>query len=131
MFNKLTKRIIASLAESTNISVNGKEFFGDSVELDDQFVTVHTTDTKPSKHNKMFVGNQQELEIIIHGNVNEVTTNSGNVKCHDVLGNVTVDAGNVKCDNVGGNIKVDAGNINAKKIRGNVKTDIGNISING
>jgi len=131
MFGNMTKRMKALLTEPTQISINGEEFFGDSVELDDEFVTITTSSNTKVKPTKIFAGDKQELEIVIHGNVKEVVVKNGNVSCHDVSGDVTVQAGNINCDHVGGDVKTGTGNIIAKKVRGDLKTGIGNISLKG
>ena len=128
VFNNMTKRMIATLEEITNISVNGEDCLGDSIDVDDEFVTITTLNSK-SNQNKIHIGGQRELEIIIHGNVQEVVTKRGNVSCNDVYGNVKVQSGNIECDNVKGDVKTSTGNITAKKVHGDIKTGIGNIIV--
>lgn len=135
IFNsKRTKnKLKAYLAKPSAISVNGKDHFGDSIELDDDFVIISSSDDKTtkSKPTKVFVGDQQQLDIVIYGNAKNVNTNNGNIECHQVSGNVSTENGNINCDDVGGKATTENGNIYAKRVMGKVKTEMGDITITG
>lgn len=108
-------------AASGNVTINGRKFTGNSVEIDGEGRIV--VDGKRVDGAALLcpisvqvVGDAEHVEtrsgdVVISGRAGSVTTASGDVKCGDVSGNVTVVSGDVQCGAVGASVSTVSGDI--------------------
>lgn len=119
-----------------NDNVISGSFSGNSVVIRNGKVIVDGKDVTPDGKviNVTITGNVYNLDInacsslTINGDVGEIKSGSGDIKCKDVFGGIETGSGDVECSNVTGNIQTGAGNVDVNgNITGKVKTGAGNI----
>lgn len=102
------------------VIINGKTYTGHgSITVINGRVTIDGKDVTPdAKDIRIEVnGNVESLSvdacnsINVTGNVGDISTQSGDVKCGDVTGSVQSMSGDVRCGNVKGNVKTMSGDI--------------------
>lgn len=135
-FDDLQDSIENIFDKSNNmININGKSYSGRNVTIINGKVVVDGVDLTPEGKtiNITVDANIDKLDVdmcdkvIVNGNVNELTTASGDVDCKDVTGCVKTVSGDIECGNVGGDVSTTSGDVKAENITGNVKTLSGDI----
>ena len=119
----------------SSIIINGKSYIGGSVSVSKNKITIDGTDVTPDTKvvNITVNGDVDKVsadyceKIIVNGNVNSVTTTSGDIECKDVSGHIKVTSGDIECSNVGGSIQTVSGDVKAENVSGNVTTLSGDI----
>jgi hypothetical protein len=119
----------------SNIIINGVRYTGNNIVVKDNKVVIDGVETR-SYANAVTItveGDVEELHVdccdslIVNGNVNNLTTQSGDVECRDVTGNLNLTSGDVECGNVGGSIQTVSGDIKCENVGGSVHTTSGDI----
>lgn len=101
-------------------NVNGKTFSGNNVSIVNGKVIID------GKEQADFP--DQPIKVDIHGDVDKIETESGDVNCHGVAGRIATQSGDIECDNIQGNVSTMSGDVTAECIEGNVSTISGDIS---
>lgn len=104
---------------SAAISINGKRYQGDSIQIIRQRVTVNGVDVTPeAKHITVEVlGNVGNLQVDhcpmvkVTGSAGMLRTMSGDIHCGDVHGGVVTVSGDVTCGSVTGDVGTVAGDV--------------------
>jgi len=113
--NFLNSFLSIASGERNRVVVNGKEYAGKTVELK---IVVDGEDVG--------ICVDKEINIEVHGDVDEIHTASGDVKANNV-GKVKTVSGDVHCDDVSGDVTTVSGDVKANSIHGKVKTISGDI----
>lgn len=104
---------------SGNININGINYNGTSFSIiNGRFVI---DDVEQSQD----LG--RVITISINGNVDNLTTASGNVVVTGNVGNLSTVSGTVSCRDVTSDVKTVSGNVRCESVAGNVKTVSGDI----
>jgi len=119
--------LLAKLQSLSTVSVNGVDYTGDSIHISNDGQTLHITGVRDTVLN---ISKLPELNIEIHGDVEQLKIGQGDLTCRDVTGDVKTGQGDVQCNNVTGDVKTGQGNIQATSVAGNAKTGMGNITCN-
>ena len=121
---------------SSRIIVNGQVYTGTNVNVVNGKVIIDGKDMTPESKtiNIVVEGNIEKLDvdacsmITVNGQVGELESGAGDVKCGDVAGPVRTGSGDVQCGNVEGNVQTGSGDVIANTIKGTVKTGSGDIN---
>jgi hypothetical protein len=116
-------------------TINNRGYNGKSISIINNKIIIDGVDVTPNSKtiNITIDGNVDNLSvdvcnnIIVNGDVNKLTTSSGDIDCDDVLGDIKTISGEIECGKVGGNISTISGDVKCKNVTGNVKTNSGNI----
>lgn len=100
------------------VVANGITFEGKKVSINDTEVHVDGV-----KQDNIIDGH---IKVIVHGDVESIATNDGDVEAEDVA-NVTTDSGDVKCGDIAGNVTTRSGDVKCGDVEGNVTTTKGDI----
>jgi hypothetical protein len=121
---------------SSTITINGVSYTGSSISISNGVVSINGKNVTP--HDKIIditvTGNIDDLrvdscqKIDVTGNVKNVDTVSGDVRCGNVSGNVETTSGDIKCGNVGGDVETVSGDVEANEIKGKVSTLSGDVN---
>ena len=105
------------------IVINGEIYLGNSITVKNGKVIVDGKDFTPNSKDikievkgdidRLDVGSCKSLKV--NGNINNVSTQSGDVSCGHVSGNVSTMSGDVDCMNVGKSVSTMSGDIKYKK----------------
>ena len=104
-----------------SVVINGNTFFGNSIILDGDNVTIdgvhqHTDTSK-------------KVSIIISGDVDSISTSSGSVTVKNGgVGKVSTQSGDVECVDVSGSITTMSGDVDCVSVKGSIKTMSGDVS---
>jgi len=100
------------------IVINGREFFGSNISISNNNIIVDgVTQTE------QLTGS---IDVIIHGDVNSLQNQSGNVTANNVGDIITV-SGDVTCGNISGSIRTVSGDVQCGSVGGNIKTGSGDV----
>lgn len=108
---------------TNTVTINGVSFSaGRNISISNGRVIIDGKDVTPDgKEIRIEVqGNIESLSvdacnvIEVSGNIGDASTQSGDIKCGDVLGSVNTMSGDVRCGSVGGNVKTMSGDISHK-----------------
>lgn len=117
----MIKRLRALFKSTGSVTIDGKSFRGRHVEIIDDLVIVNGVTQEGS-----LVG---PISVTVHGDVEHLTTASGDVTvtgdCHDV----TTTSGDVRCGDVAGEVRTVSGDVTCKQISGNVRTVSGDVRL--
>lgn len=101
--------------------INGQKFKGNNISINNGKVIVDGEIQNGSLINEINVavhGSVQILETqsgnVIAQNVGEINTGSGDVECVSVTGSIRTGSGDVNCGDVGGNIRTGSGDVTHK-----------------
>lgn len=90
------------------VIINGKKYEGNNVSISNGNIVIDGD----------LVGKTSEFEekeLIIQGNVNSITTASGDVTVNgNVTGNVSTMSGDIECGNIFGNVSTMSGDVTKK-----------------
>lgn len=119
----------------STIIINGTTYNGSNITIINNKVIIDGKDQTPdSKEITITVdGNISELsvdyakEVRVTGNVDKLTTTSGDVTCNNVTNGVKTTSGDVECNDITGDVVTTSGDVKAKNISGGVKTISGDI----
>ena len=103
---------------SGRIVIDGREFKGSNVSIINGKVTVDGI-----VQDGELVGS---INVEIHGDVNSIDNQSGNVTAHNV-GEVNTGSGDVKCGDVSGSIRTGSGDVDCGSVGGNIRTGSGDV----
>ena len=118
------------------IKINSQTYSNsNSIVIVNDKVYIDGVDVTPNTKNITIevTGNLEKLNvgacksIIVHGDVTDLDTTSGDVNCGNVKGNINSTSGDVCADAVHGNVETVSGDVDANTITGNVETLSGNI----
>lgn len=98
--------------------IGGKTYVGRNIQVVGDKVIVDGVEQEGS-----LVG---PINVIVHGDVDQLTTGSGDVDC-DNVNQLTTSSGDVGCDNVTGNIHTSSGDVHCGAVGGNINTMSGDI----
>tara|TARA_R110001599_G_scaffold173340_1_gene365136 strand:- start:295 stop:642 length:348 start_codon:yes stop_codon:yes gene_type:complete len=104
---------------NNSISINGNSFSGRSVSISSGVVTIDGIVQKGDFKD-------QEINIVINGNVESIDNSSGEVRAKNV-GSVCTQSGDVYCSDVGGSVSTMSGSVDCYSVGGSVSTMSGNI----
>jgi hypothetical protein len=119
----------------SSVIINGVKYTGNSVVVKNNKVIIDGIEIK-SYANAVTItveGDVEELTVdfcdslVVSGNVGSLNTQSGNVKCKDVIGNLNLTSGDVECGNIEGSVQTLSGDIKCRNIGGGVHTSSGDI----
>ena len=122
--------------QMATISLNETDYAGKSITIHNNRVYIdgvdHTPDAKEiiitvTGDITTLAASSVVKEITITGNVDNISTASGSVRCGNIGTHVETVSGDVNCENISGDVKTISGNVNGTTISGNVKTVSGNI----
>jgi len=120
----------------SQITINGKTYFGNSVSVKNGKVTVDGQLYVPDEKqiNITIEGNVEKLsidyceKIKVTGDVANLTTSSGGVEISGNVTSLSTTSGDVEIDgNVGGSIKTTSGDVKCGNVAGSVTTMSGDI----
>lgn len=109
---------------SSTVNVNGRVVSGDSVTIINGRVYVGNDDVTPEDEKEINIeinGNVEKVDVdacsklMMYGDAETVSTQSGDIECGDVNGPVSTMSGDVKCGNIAGNVSTMSGDIKQKK----------------
>jgi len=104
--------------KTSDISVNGNVIRGRSVVINDNGVFVD---------GKQFQGLSPNIEVVVNGDCDKVSSASGDVTVEGNVGELSTASGDVACGDVTGDISTASGDVKGRVIKGNVKTLSGDI----
>lgn len=121
-----------------SIVINGTSYSGNNISIVNGRVTIDGKEHTPTDKviNIVVNGNIDSLHVDVcklvevHGEVNDLTTTSGDVVCGNVKNDVSTTSGDIECGNIGGSVKSTSGDVTAETIAGKVTTVSGDISSN-
>lgn len=114
------RTVIQNIKNGGSVSINGKQFAGRNIIVDGDVVTVDGVVQEGV--------DAQQLTIEIHGSVERVETEYGDVTAQEVSGSVKTMSGDVNVTGgVDGNVSTMSGDVRAGHIRGEVSTMSGDI----
>ncbi len=121
---------------NATITINGLNYNGKSVSISNGVISIdgRKLSINDKTINISVVGDIQQLQVDscqkvdVSGNVKNLETVSGNVRCGNVAGDVETTSGDIKCGDVGGNIETVSGDVEASTINGKVSTLSGDIN---
>ena len=103
------------------ISINGQDYVGNNVQINGDKIII---DGVVQNEGKSLVG---QVNITIHGNVDSVTTTTGQVSA-DTIGSVNTTSGDINCLNIRGNVNSVSGDVECSgAIGGSIRTISGDI----
>lgn len=70
---------------------------------------------------------QQQVVIVVHGNVSKVDTQTADVRVYGDCGSVETQSGNIEAETISGDADTMSGSIHAKTIKGDASTMSGNV----
>jgi hypothetical protein len=114
-------KFFARLLGDTSVVINGKTYRGDVVSVSNGPVWV---DGKKVDD----LSNAQKIEVTVNGNVEELTTATGDITVNGTAGSVATASGDVRCGDVGGSVATTSGDVCCKSVLGGVSTVTGDIS---
>lgn len=76
------------------------------------------------------VGDDVNINIEVHGDVESISLGSGTITCNNVKNGIQTVSGDVVCDNVMGNVTTTSGDVDCDDIAGNVSTVSGDVDCN-
>lgn len=108
------------MKDNASIMIGGHTFTGKNIKLDEKNIIVDDV-TQEEK--------VDEREIVIHvnGDVESITTDSGDVHARQV-GTITSESGDVACGDVSGDVTSSYGDISCGKVGGDVSSNAGDVS---
>jgi hypothetical protein len=118
------------------IRINGVTYSGDNLIVNGNKVVIDGRDVTPEEKEITITvnGNLENLNVgyckeihVVEGNVNTLTTTSGNVYCKDITGNVETTSGDIECSDIHGNVETTSGDVLASLISGTVSTVSGDV----
>lgn len=71
---------------------------------------------------------EKQVTIIIHGDVENLSTDDSDVTVNGHVGSAATKNGNISCGNVSGGVETKNGNVSCGHVEGDVNTKNGNIS---
>lgn len=122
-----------------SIVIGNKSFVGRNVTISNNKIIIDgidITDQLPDqkKYEIIVTGDVDKIEcdvcdkITVNGNVESLSTLSGNVECHDVTNSIQTQSGDVECGNIGGNVTTMSGDVDVQgHINGKVNTMSGDV----
>lgn len=106
--------------KSSTITINGKVYSGSSVSISNGDIYI-------DGNNQLNISSEPVVNIEIHGDVEELETQSGDVRCRNI-GELVTTSGDVSCSDVAGSIRTVSGDVNCANVGGNIKTVSGDVS---
>jgi hypothetical protein len=115
------KNFFAKLAggRRSGSTINGVAYVGNSVSIVDGKVIVDGREQEGTL--------EQVVNIQVQGNVEELSTVSGDVRVAGDVGSLRTTSGDVHCASVKGSVETVSGDVRAKTVLGSVKTVSGDI----
>ncbi len=107
-----------NMSSINDVVINGTSYSGKNISINNNKVTIDGVVQSQLLDN--------EVNVIVHGNVNTLNTEAGSVTT-DSVGSVSTMSGSVTCGNVQGNVETMSGSVKANNITGDVDTMSGNI----
>lgn len=117
----MIKRLRALFKSTGSVTIDGKSFRGRHVEIIDDLVIVNGVTQEGS-----LVG---PVSVTVHGDVEQLTTASGDVTVTGDCGGVTTTSGDVRCGDVAGEVRTVSGDVICKQVMGNVRTVSGDVKL--
>lgn len=108
-----------NLGFGSNVVIDGKSFSGSNISIQNGRVIVDGVVQDGS-----LTG---DINVVVHGNINTLENNCGNVTAHDV-GEISTGSGDVSCQNVSGSIRTGSGDVTCGNVGGSIKTGSGDVS---
>lgn len=105
-----------------SVNVNGQTFVGNNVSIVNGVVKIDGV-----VQDSTFIQRNETINVIVEGDVKELNNTTGDITAHNV-GEITVQTGNVKCANVVGNVETMTGDITCGNVGGKATTRMGNIN---
>jgi len=109
-----------------NISIVGNKVTIDGVVQDEDLVAGSGNIINVVVHGNVEAINNESGEVTAH-DVHNLTTSSGKVQCKNVTGDVNTSSGDVTCLSVGGDISTSSGEINSEEVNGSITTSSGDV----
>ena len=113
------KKMKASFAKSSVVTINGQSFSGSNISMINGKLMI---DGKPQDTKEL----EHVINIEIHGDVKDIQNENGSITARDV-GSVNTSNGKVICGNVTGNVTTSNGKVNCGDVGGSVHTSNGSI----
>jgi len=116
--------IIKGISGKSTVTVNGKTYTGNNIQVTDNEVIIDGKKTGIA---------DRKVVINITGNVESITTGSGNVSVTGDAVDIKTASGNVKVDlSVNGDISTVSGDIDVGSgVSGDIQTTTGDVDVNG
>jgi DUF4097 and DUF4098 domain-containing protein YvlB len=114
-------KFFARLLGDSSVTVNGKTYRGDTIAVSNGRLWV---DGKKVDD----LSNVQQIEVTVNGNVEELSTASGDVTVNGTAGSVVTASGDVKCGDVSGCVATTSGDVCCESVAGNVSTVSGDVT---
>lgn len=122
------------------VDIDEHSFIGDKISIIGNKVNVNgvnqgvTLSTKGNRPLKIVVhGDVNELYTssgdVRAGNINTVTTEKGDIECKGVIKDINTLSGDVDCGAVGGNINTTTGDVDCEYVMGDIRTSNGDIIV--
>ena len=108
-----------------SVTINGKNYgnVNGTVSINNNKITVGGVDIEDLQQLDC-----KEINIIIHGNVDVLEVENGELTINGSVKSLDSRNGNVQCWNVDGNVETRNGNVQCGAVQGSVKTRNGSIS---
>lgn len=128
--------ILKKLKEIMNtIKINSLNYSGNNITIINDRVIIDGVDVTPNTKNITIevTGNLDKLQvgacksITINGDVNHLSSSSGEVSCDNIRGNVETVSGDIEVDYINGSVETVSGDVHSTSIAGDVKTLSGDI----
>lgn len=114
------KTVIQNIKSGGSVSINGRQFAGRNIIVDGDVVVVDGEVQEGIE--------TQRLSIEIHGDVERVETEHGDVEAKHITGSVKTMSGDVNVSgNIGGDVSTMSGDVHATHIGGGISTMSGDI----
>lgn len=119
-----------------SVVINNQNYVGHNVIINGNKITIDGVDVTPdSKEITITInGNIDNLNVdyckeihVVEGDVNTLTTTSGDVYCNNIGGNTKTTSGDIQCQNICGDVQTTSGDISVGLISGSVKTISGDV----
>jgi hypothetical protein len=118
------------------ININNKSYVGRNIVINNGQVIVDGKNVTPENTTQIEIkvtGNVETLDvdhcdtILIAGDVNTVTTGSGDVNANIISSGARTGSGDIECKTINGNVQTGSGDVTTETISGTVKTGSGDV----
>lgn len=117
----MIKRLRALFKSTGSVTIDGKSFSGRHVEIIDDLVIIDGVTQEGS-----LVG---QISVTVNGDVEQLTTASGDVTVNGSCREVTTTSGDISCGDVSGGVETVSGDVICKRVTGNVRTVSGDVRL--
>jgi len=104
------------------ITINGKQYRGSSVSIDNGRIIIDGKDVEGAP-------TTGEISVVVTGDCFQVENGSGPIMIKgSVKGNVNTGSGDIQCGNIAGSVGTGSGDVNCGNVGGSIKTGSGDVS---